>query len=57
MPDNTSSPPSNGENRHPGGGSKLPSAIALTDAQLDAILAAATPLQPKARDRFLREVA
>jgi hypothetical protein len=33
------------------------SPIRLSDSQLDAIFAAATPLQPQARENFLRELA
>jgi len=31
--------------------------ISLTDAELDVVLAAASPLQPQDRDAFLRQVA
>jgi hypothetical protein len=39
------------------GSTTMPTPIALSDAQMNAILAAATPLQPRARQAFLREVA
>jgi limonene-1,2-epoxide hydrolase len=35
----------------------MPQPISLTDAELTAIMDAARPLQPRDRDRFLRQIA
>jgi hypothetical protein len=39
------------------GGMSMPTPISLTDAQLDEIMTACRPLQPRDRDLFLKAVA
>jgi hypothetical protein len=39
------------------GGISMPQPIRLTDSELEAIMTACRPLQPRDRDRFLRQIA